>query len=78
MTLDWHALISALLPHLPAFIAQDITTLFTFLVAGCAVVARYWPRPSDGSKWLWLYTVINSLAMNGKHATNANSLNKDP
>lgn len=71
MTLDWQQFYDAVLPFVPAEIASDLTLIGTFLVALCAIVARFWPRPASGSKWLALYGLINRIAMNSKHAANA-------
>ena len=71
MTLDWQSLYASVLPFIPAEIANDLTVIGTFLVALCAIVARFWPRPAVGSKWLALYGLVNVIAMNGKHAANA-------
>ncbi|RUT27492.1 hypothetical protein C0V97_00780 [Asaia sp. W19] len=71
MNFDWQTIFQTVLPFLPASLAGDATTILTFVVALAAVIARYWPRPADGSKWLALYLLVNTVAMNGKHATNA-------
>ena len=71
MNIDWQTLYQTVLPFLPAQISADVTVIGTFLIALCAVIARYWPRPADGSKWLPLYNLVNSIGMNGKHAANA-------
>jgi len=71
MNFDWQTLLAQILPLIPAAYAGDIATIGTFLVSLCAVIARFWPRPADGSKWLPLYLLVNSVGMNGKHATNA-------
>ncbi|GAB6854478.1 hypothetical protein [Asaia astilbis] len=71
MNIDWQTIFETILPFLPASLAGDATTIITFIVALAAVVARFWPRPSDSSKWLPLYLIVNGLAMNGKHAANA-------
>ena len=71
MNIDWQTLFAQILPFVPASYVGDLTTIGTFLIALAAVIARFWPRPSDGSKWLPLYNLINSVGMNGKHATNA-------
>ncbi|MFT8896256.1 MAG: hypothetical protein ABF968_04755 [Acetobacter sp.] len=67
-------LFNYILPYLPARYAADVLSLATILVALCAIVARHWPRPADGSKWLPLYRVVNALGQNAKHATNAADL----
>ena len=77
MTLDWQSLYASVLPFIPAEIANDLTVIGTFLVALCAIVARFWPRPAVGSKWLALYGLVNVIAMNGKHAANADDNPKD-
>ncbi|WP_122049708.1 hypothetical protein [Asaia bogorensis] len=69
--MDWTTLFQSILPYLPAQIAGNFTAILTFVVALCALIARFWPRPADGSKWLPLYLIVNSIGMNGKHATNA-------
>lgn len=71
MNSDLQQLYESVLPFLPAQTASDLTLIGAFLVALCAVVARYWPRPAPGSKWLLLYGLVNSIAMNSKHAVNA-------
>jgi len=71
MNFDWQTFFATVLPFLPAQISADVTVIGTFLISLAAVVARYWPRPADGSKWLPLYLLVNSVGMNGKHATNA-------
>jgi len=71
MNFDWQTAFAQILPFVPAAYVGDITTIGTFLIALCALIARYWPRPADGSKWLPLYLLVNSVGMNGKHATNA-------
>ena len=71
MNIDWQTLFAQILPFVPAAYVGDITTIGTFLIALAAVIARYWPRPADWSKWLPLYNLVNSIGMNGKHAANA-------
>lgn len=71
MSIDWQTLFAQILPFLPAQIAADITLIGTFLMSLCAVIARFWPRPAVTSKWLPLYTLVNAIGMNGKHAANA-------
>ncbi|GAB6854031.1 hypothetical protein [Asaia astilbis] len=74
MNFDWQpflSLFSQILPLFPAQVAADIALFGTFLISLAAVIARFWPRPSDGSKWLPLYLLVNGLAMNSKHAANA-------
>lgn len=77
MTPDWQQFYKSVLPLIPAEIASDLTLIGTFLVALCAIVARFWPRPASGSKWLALYGLINCIAMNSKHAANADDT-KEP
>lgn len=77
MILDWQQFYESVLPFIPAEIASDLTLIGTFLVALCAIVARFWPRPASGSKWLALYGLINHIAMNSKHAVNADDT-KEP
>lgn len=43
----------------------------SFIIATAALIARFWPRPADGSRWLPVYQLVNMLAQNGGHATNA-------
>lgn len=50
---------------------DDLVTVGTFLVALCALLARFWPRPAEGSRWLKLYELVNSVAQNKGHAANA-------
>lgn len=71
MNFDLQAIFQTVLPFLPAQTASDATLIGTALIALSAVIARFWPRPADGSKWLPLYLIVNGLAMNGKHAANA-------
>jgi len=71
MDLDWQAFYTSIMPIIPAELASDLTVLGTFVVASCAVAARFWPRPAEGSKWLGLYNLVNHLAMNSRHAANA-------
>ena len=71
MNIDWQTLFAQILPFLPAQIAADVTLIGTFLMSLCAVIARFWPRPAGTSKWLPLYTLVNAIGMNGKHAANA-------
>jgi len=71
MTLDWQSLYASILPFIPAEIAADLTLIGTFLVSLCAIIARFWPRPAEGSKWFFIYSIVNKIGMNSKHATNA-------
>ncbi|GBQ86793.1 hypothetical protein [Asaia krungthepensis] len=71
MQLDWRNFYDAFLPFLPATLASDVTLIGTAIIALCAVAARFWPRPVDGSNWLPLYLLVNRLAMNSRHAENA-------
>ncbi|GBR19142.1 MULTISPECIES: hypothetical protein [Asaia] len=71
MNFDWQTAFAQILPFVPAAYAGDIATIGTFLIALAAVVARYWPRPADGSKWLPLYNLVNGLAQNRNKAANA-------
>lgn len=48
----------------------DIGLVTTAIISVCAVIARFWPRPADGSAWLPLYTLVNTIAQNGGHAAN--------
>ena len=75
MTLDWQSLYASVLPFIPAEIAADLTLIGTFLVSLCAVVARFWPRPRKGSKWLLLYLFVNQIGMNSRYASNAGDEN---
>lgn len=56
--------------------SSDLALIGTAAMSVCAVIARFWPRPADGSKWLPLYTLINQIAMNGGHAVNADDAPK--
>lgn len=69
--MDWQSLLASVLPMLPAQYAGDLVTVGTFLVALCALLARFWPRPAEDSRWMKLYTLVNSMAQNKGHATNA-------
>ncbi len=71
MDLDWQQLYASVMPLVPAELAADFTVIGTFVVASCAVAARFWPRPAEGSRWLSLYLLVNRLAMNSRHAANA-------
>lgn len=71
MDLDWQQFCASVLPFIPAEIAGDLTAIGTFLIALCAIVARFWRRPATGSKWLPIYLLVNRLAMNDRHAANA-------
>ncbi|NVN44989.1 hypothetical protein HW537_13935 [Asaia siamensis] len=71
MDLDWQQLYASVLPFIPAEIAGDLTAIGTFIIALCAIVARFWPRPAAGSKWSLIYLLVNRLAMNARHAANA-------
>ncbi|RUT27339.1 hypothetical protein C0V97_01645 [Asaia sp. W19] len=71
MNLDWQQLYATFLPFIPAEIAGDLTLVGTFIIALCALVARFWPKPATGSKWFALYSLINKIGMNSKHAANA-------
>ncbi|GBQ95526.1 hypothetical protein AA102526_0457 [Asaia lannensis NBRC 102526] len=73
MTLDWQSLYASVLPFIPAEIAADLTLIGTFLVSLCAVVARFWQRPSAGSRWLILYRMINCIGMNSAQALKYNN-----
>jgi len=72
MTLDWQSLYASVLPFIPAEIATDLTLIGTFLVSLCAVIARFWPRPREESRWLPIYQLVNRIGMNSKHAKNIN------
>lgn len=61
---------SLILPALPASWAADITSLTAIIIAVCAIVARHWSRPKEGSRWLWLYQLVNGAAQNRKNAAN--------
>lgn len=71
MTLDWQNLFASILPFFPAKIASDLTLVGTFLVSLCAILARFWSRPTSESSWLAAYLLINSIGMNSRHAANA-------
>jgi len=75
MNIDWQQFYTAIMPIIPASLASDFTALGAFIVASCAVAARFWPRPAEGSRWLGLYNIINRLAMNSRHAANADDTN---
>lgn len=77
MNIDWTNIFQTILPFVPAEYVGDITTIGTFIIAMAAVIARYWPKPADGSKWLPLYHLINTIGMNGKHAANAGDTKKN-
>ncbi|WP_051537158.1 hypothetical protein [Asaia prunellae] len=76
MDLEWQQLYASILPFIPAETASDLTVIGTFLVALCAIVARFWPRPAARSKWLFIYLLVNRIAMNSKHASNADDVNR--
>lgn len=76
MTLDWQSLYASILPFIPAEISADMTMVGTFLVSLCAVIARFWPRPAAGSRWLIVYRLVNCIGMNGRHAANADDSRK--
>ncbi|GAA3674713.1 hypothetical protein [Acetobacter lovaniensis] len=65
------SLLSYVLPMLPAKWAADVASLGIVLAGTCAIAARHWPRPKDGSKWLWLYSLVNAIGQNAGHAANA-------
>lgn len=71
MDLDWQQLYASVLPFIPAEIAGDLTAIGTFIIALCAIAARFWPRPASNSRWLPIYLLVNRLAMNDRHAANA-------
>ena len=57
---------------------DPVTTLGLFVslaVTVCAIVARFWPRPKTQGAWLQLYLLVNAVAQNGGHATNADDAN---
>ncbi|GBQ92032.1 hypothetical protein AA23498_1344 [Acetobacter nitrogenifigens DSM 23921 = NBRC 105050] len=66
--------LSTILALLPAQYAGDATIIVSFVVSTCALIARFWPRPAAGSKWLPLYQIVNAIGMNGKHAANADDV----
>lgn len=76
--MDWQSLLASVLPMLPAQYAGDLVTVGTFLVALCALLARFWPRPADGSRWMKLYALVNSVAQNKGHAANADDASGKP
>lgn len=51
--------------------AETLSLFATLAVTVCAIMARFWPRPKDGSKWLPLYQIVNTVAQNSGHAANA-------
>ncbi|GBR07277.1 hypothetical protein HW511_11970 [Asaia siamensis] len=71
MPQEWQSFYASILPIIPAEIASALTVIGTFSIALCAVLARFWPRPDTGSKWMYLYLLVNRVAMNSRHATNA-------
>ncbi|WP_336947508.1 hypothetical protein [Asaia sp. HN010] len=73
MTLDWQSLYASVLPFIPAEIAADLTLIGTFMVSLCAVIARFWPKPAKGSKWLTIYCLVNRIGMNSRHSVNLNN-----
>ncbi|WP_336945660.1 hypothetical protein [Asaia sp. HN010] len=75
MPLDWQSFYAFLLPYIPAELASDFTLIGTFVIALCAILARFWPRPKTGSRWMSLYRLVNHVAMNSKHAANADDTN---
>lgn len=74
--MDYAQLFNLLLPIVPAKYAGDATAIATFIVALCALVAKFWPRPKEGSKWLGLYTAVNKIGFNSGHALNADDAQK--
>lgn len=79
MPLDWQNLFASIAPLIPSRIAGDLAVIGSLLVSLCAIAARYWPRPAPGSRWLLLYRVVNSIAMNSRNAINADDqLVKEP
>ena len=71
MNIDWTNLFQTVLPFVPAEYAGDLMLIGTFLVSLCAVLARFIPRPADGSKWQVVYDLVNTIGQNKGHATNA-------
>ncbi|KXV72190.1 hypothetical protein AD952_05605 [Acetobacter cerevisiae] len=63
------------LPLLPAKWAADVASLGLVIAGACAIAARHWPKPKDGSKWMWLYDLVNTVGQNKGHATNATDTN---
>ena len=63
---------------MPLRLMRDLVTVGTFLVALCALLARFWPRPADGSRWMKLYALVNSVAQNKGHAANADDASGKP
>lgn len=68
------ALFNDVLPALPVQWAAAVSVISSFVVASCALAAFFWKRPQDASKWLPLYLLVNKLALNGKHAANADDV----
>ncbi|MCG0997013.1 hypothetical protein [Acetobacter persici] len=64
--------------NMPLRLMRDLVTVGTFLVALCALLARFWPRPADGSRWMKLYALVNSVAQNKGHAANADDASGKP
>lgn len=65
------SLFNYVLPLLPAKWAADVASLGLVIAGTCAIAARHWPKPKDGSKWMWLYDLVNTIGQNKGHATNA-------
>lgn len=74
--MDFSALWGIVLPHIPAQYAGMASAFVAFLMAFCAWLSKKWQRPPDGSKWLWLYKIVNIIGQNSSHATNADDVQK--
>ncbi|QHC35188.1 hypothetical protein [Komagataeibacter xylinus] len=51
-----------ILSLLPARYAADAVVIFSFLISGCALVARFWRPPAAGSKWVVVWTLVTAMA----------------
>lgn len=71
MSTNWQSLLEAFASLLPIPLVHNFAKAVSVVISVCAVVARFWSHPKDTSKWLWLYLLINKIAMNDKHAKNA-------
>lgn len=68
------ALFSYVVQMLPAQYAVDAASLWLVLVGLCAMAARHWARPKDGSRALWIYNLVNAIAQNRGNAANADDI----
>lgn len=53
-----------ILPLLPAKYAANGAVISAFVVSTCTLIRIFWGKPSDGSKLLPLYNIIDGLAGN--------------